>query len=119
RQRRGFYFRHVRGVSAASSKYKRRFLLPVYPHTALLWAAGPALMWGMANHANPHVYPEILYNAFAVWLTSGVLACWLWEHLQVGLLKLAGRVLGPPYRNLAAEFQLKSLIEGDPALSYY
>lgn len=119
RQRFGFYHRHVKGVAGGSERYKRRFLWPIYPHTLVLYLAGPLILLGMAYHAAPLRYPKILFNMFAVWLTSGVVAALIWDRLQVWIVRQTARWVGPPYRNLAAEFELKSLIEEDPALSYY
>ncbi len=138
RQRHGFYLRRVRGnqyryvaegspASEAETDeghrddpvygYTRKFMLPIYPHVLVLWLAGPLFMIAMAYHADPHKYPRIVYNMFAVWLTSGVVARIVWERLQVAILKLMARKIGGPRRNLSAEYQLKRVIEEDPALS--
>lgn len=135
RQRHGFYKRRVRGnqyryheevpqgsgepeeTATAVPGYKRKLMLPIYPHVLILYIAGPIIMLGMAYHADPHKYPRIVYNMFAVWLTSGVVARIVWERLQVGILKLMARKIGGPRRNLSAEYQLKRIIEEDPALS--
>lgn len=114
RARRGFYFRHVKGHT-----YGERPRSPMYPHALLAIVAGPAILWGMAYQASPEVYPRVLYNAFAVWLTSGVAARYVWEFLQLGLLRLAGRFVGAPARSLRAEYQLKDLIDNDPVLSFF
>lgn len=132
RQRHGFYRQRVRGnqyryfeeqvpsatqPAEARTGYRRKFMLPIFPHVLLLWVAGPVILIGMAYHADPHKYPKIVYNLFAVWLTSGVVARIVWERLQVGFLKLMARKIGGPRRNLSAEYQLKRVIEEDPALS--
>lgn len=114
RAHRGFYFRYVKG-----HVYGKQPRTPIYPHALVAIVAGPAIMWGMAYHSNPEVYPRLLYNAFAVWLASGVAARYVWEFLQLGLLQLAGRFVGKPPRNLRAEYQLKELIDNDPVLSFF
>lgn len=134
RQRYGFYYRNVQGYyrplpvpwsrpkrplndDKAAVSYRRRYWLPAYPHVVLLYLMGPVIMWSMAYYANPKVYPQLLYNAFAVWLASGVAARFVWELLQEGLLRLSSRWWGTPRRSLPAEYQMKQLLDGDADLS--
>ena len=132
RQRHGFYLRRVRGnqyryvaegspASEAETDeghrddpvygYTRKFMLPIYPHVLVLWLAGPFSIDGLPRRSAQ--VPRIVYNMFAVWLTSGVVAHRM--GTVHGHLKLMAKI-GGPRRNLSAEYQLKRAIEEDPAL---
>jgi len=120
----GFYLawlRRTRGMQYREipwRPYENRVRLPLRPHRLITYIAGPVVLMCMAWSADRQVYPIILRDNFAFWLSSGVAALVLWEALT-DLLLGAGILLhlwAKPARRLDLELELKGVLTADADL---